>query len=114
MFDLLLTALLAISGTNGADVASSTTAQSEEDPVEIALRPGLMPVIQVFSDSRMKNFDVNIILAYSADGRVKSAELERSTGNSRLDRAICEWAKQIVLNAKGAGTTHLPLALNQP
>lgn len=73
-----------------------------------------MPVIQVFSDSRVKSFDVNIILDYDADGRVRSVELEKSTGNGRLDRAIREWAKGIVLNTKGAGTIHLPLALSQP
>lgn len=113
MFDLLICALLAVAGAGDVGTAPSDP-QSMESSAEIASRPGLMPVIREFWDSRMRSSDVNIILDYDADGQVRSARLEKSTGNDRLDRAICEWAKQIVLNVKSAGTTHLPLALSQP
>jgi hypothetical protein len=113
MYDLLVYALLAVAGAGGIDAATSDP-QSMENSAEVVSRPGLMPVIQVFSDSRVKRFDVNIILDYDADGRVRSVELEKSTGNERLDRAIREWAKGIVLNTKSAGTVSLPLALSQP
>jgi hypothetical protein len=113
MHDLLVYALLAVTGAGDVGAAPSDP-YLMENSVEVVSRPGLMPVIQVFADSRVKSFDVNIILDYDADGRIRSVELEKPTGNGRLDRAICEWAKGIVLSAKGAGTVSLPLALSQP
>ena len=111
MFDLLVCALLVVAGAGDVDAAPSDP-QPMESSVEVASRPGLMPVIQALSDSRKKSLDVNIILNYGADGRVRSAELEKSTGNGRLDLAIREWARQIRLNVDAPGTTHVPLSLS--
>ena len=113
MFDLLVCALLVVAGAGDVDAAPSDP-QPMESSVEVASRPGLMPVIQALSDSRKKSLDVNIILNYEADGRVRSAELEKSTGSGRLDLAIREWAKQIRLNVDAPGTTHVPLSLSGP
>ena len=71
MYDLLVYALLAVADAGGVDAAPSDP-QPMENSVEVVSRPGLMPVIQVFADSRVKSFDVNIILDYDADGRIRS------------------------------------------
>jgi outer membrane biosynthesis protein TonB len=76
--------------------------------VSILSKPSLEPVQAAFRASGLRAAEPVLLISYDADGWPTDVGVVRSSRNRDLDRAIIEWAKQIRIATKEAGSGRIP------
>lgn len=79
--------------------------------VSLLWRPSLEPVHAAFKASGLRVAEPVLLITYDADGRPTNIDVVKSSRHRDLDRAIVEWAKQVRLATKVAGSGRIPFSL---
>jgi TonB family protein len=91
-------------------VPPASAVDGDVQRVSILSRPSLAPVVEVFQASGLRIAEPVLLVTYDADGRPTDIGVVKSSGHRELDRAIIEWAGQIRIATKEAGSGRLPFS----
>lgn len=78
------------------------------DVIRLQFRPSMAPIINAVMAANLDRMDAEVEIDYDEQGVVTAVRLIESSGRTRLDKAILDWARQARLGAGAAGTGRLP------
>lgn len=78
------------------------------DVIRLQFRPSMAPIINAVMAANLDRMDAEAEIDYDEQGVVTAVRLIESSGRTRLDKAILDWARQVRLGAGTAGTGRLP------